>query len=190
MKRQSKFKFDYNNTLAWYAIHTKSGREEAVKSRIEKLKESRGLDEFVEELFIPYETIEEVRNNKVVEKKKKIYPAYVFGRIIMTDDVWYIIRNTQDVYGFIGSAGHRGKPTPFKDVDIDELKRKCGVPVKVNLDFEVGDKVLILDGLFKGHTGKVDFIGEDKAVVIVMVFNRESPIDIELYNLQRYVEEE
>ena len=183
-----KFKFDYDNTFAWYAIHTKSGREEAVKESIEKLKETRHLDEFVDELFIPYETVEETRNNKTVEKKKKIYSTYLFGKIKMTDDVWYIIRNTRDVYGFIGSAGHRGKPTPFKDSDIEALKIRCGIPVQINLDFCVGDNVLILDGPFKDRIGKVDSINSTEASVLLDMFGRETPVNIDVVSLQKNVD--
>lgn len=190
VKQDSKFKFDYNNTFAWYAIHTKSGEEERVKTRIEKLRDTRDLEPYVEELFIPYETIQSVKDDKVIEEKRKIYPTYVFGKIKMTDEVWYIIRNTQDVYGFIGSAGKHGKPTPFVESEINDLKRRCGIPIKVDLNFDVGDNVLILEGLFKDRVGKVSSIYEDKATVIVSMFNRDTPVEVETYNLQRYVEEE
>ncbi len=164
----------------WYAVHTYSGYENKVKTNLEKRIESMNMEEYIFRVMIPTEDVEEKKNNKVKINKRKVFPGYVLVEMIMTDDSWYVVRNTTGVTGFVGAGT---KPVPLHEAEVKTLLRQQGLDeTKRELDYEVGDNVEILDQSFRGMIGRVDLIDAEKGKVRVMVSlfgGRETPVDLE-----------
>ncbi len=164
----------------WYVAHTYSGYENNVKANIEKTIENRNLQDLILDVKVP---TEEVCEQKGEEKKittRKIYPGYVFVKMVMTDESWYIVRNTRGVTGFVGPGS---KPVPLTEAEIDSL----GVEVRtVKIDFAVGDNVRICDGPLESFIGEVEEIDTEKQKVRVCVsmFGRETPVELEFYQVE------
>ena len=160
----------------WYVVHTYSGYENTVKATIEKTIENRHLEDVIQAVSIPMETVTEMTENGPKVFERKVFPGYVLVKMVMTDEYWYIIKNVRGVTGFVGSGG---KPTPLTEDEVLQLgveKREIIVP------FAVGDSVTIVDGPFTSFTGTVDAIDvEGNSVrVIVPLFGRDTPIELEL----------
>ena len=143
----------------WYVVNTYSGHESKVKEKLEAKVESMGLQDYIYRIIIPETTEVEVKEGVKKEKKKKMFPGYVIVEMVMSDEAWYIVRNTPGVTGFIGSSGKGAKPTPLLPQEIDKILANMGMS-RVNIESElaIGDKVSIVDGPFKGMIGKVDNI--------------------------------
>ena len=161
----------------WYVVHTYSGYENKVMTTLMQAVESRHLQDRICEVFVPTETVVEVgKDNKQKEVERKLFPGYVFVKMIMSDDAWYIVRNTRGVTGFVGSAT---KPIPLTEQEVKNL----GVEVKqVEVNYSVGDTVQIIGGALEGFTGTVESIDVDNNVVkvIVSMFGRSTPAEVEL----------
>ncbi len=161
----------------WYVVHTYSGYENKVMTTLMQAVESRHLQDRICEVFVPTETVVEVgKDNKQKEVERKLFPGYVFVKMIMSDDAWYIVRNTRGVTGFVGSAT---KPIPLTEQEVKNL----GVEVKqVEVNYSVGDTVQIVGGALEGFTGTVESIDVDNNVVkvIVSMFGRSTPAEVEL----------
>jgi len=158
----------------WYVVHTYSGYESKVCTNLEKMVENRHMQDLILETKIPLETVTEIKDNKTREVEQKLFPGYVLVKMVMTDESWYVVRNTRGVTGFVGAAS---KPEPLSEAEINAL----GVETRsVKVDYEVGDSVEIMDGPFSGMTGVVDKIDTAEGRVRVMVFlmNRETPVDL------------
>lgn len=173
-----------NENKGWYAIHTYSGYENKVKTNLEKRIESMNMEDYIFRIVVPTEDVEEKKNNKLVTSKRKIFPGYVLVEMIMTDDSWYVVRNTTGVTGFVGMGT---KPVPLKDYEVTELLRLSGMddPRQI-IDYNVGDAVEILDGSFTGMIGNVESIDAEKGKVIVMMNlfgGRETPVDLEYHQV-------
>lgn len=166
------------NQKAWYAVHTYSGYENKVKTNLEKRIESMNMEDYIFRCIIPTETVHEVKNGATKEVQRKIFPGYVLVEMIMTDESWYIVRNTTGVTGFVGTGN---KAVPLHDYEVDQLLRGMGeeVPI-VELDAEVGDEVQIIDPSFAGMTGVIKEINPKKQQVIVSVtmFGRETETEL------------
>ena len=165
-----------SETAKWYVIHTYSGYENKVATNIEKAAENRGLEHLVEEVHVPTEMVTEIKDDKVREVERKIFPGYVLVKMIMNDDAWYIVRNTRGVTGFVGPAS---KPIPLTDEEVAKL----GVDVSsVVVDYAVGDTVKIIEGPLNDFVGIVEELDvkKDKVKVIVSMFGRETPVELTL----------
>ena len=160
----------------WYVVHTYSGYENTVKATIEKTIETRQLQDVIFEVSVPMETVTEVTDNGPKTIDRKVFPGYVLIKMIMTDDSWYIVKNVRGVTGFVGSGT---KPTPL----TEEEGLQLGVEKReIVVAFQVGDTVRITDGPLTSFTGKVDALDIDKnsVRVIVSMFGRETPVELEL----------
>ena len=159
----------------WYVAHTYSGYESKVKANLEKIVENRGLGDKIFDIRIPVETI--VEKNGDVEKvvEVKIFPSYVYIKMVMTDESWHAVRNITGVTGFVGPGS---RPTPLTDAEVEALNIE---EVKVRLAVNVGDNVQIVAGLFEGYSGVVQSISDDLRNVTVLVKRgrRDMPVELE-----------
>ena len=161
----------------WYVIHTYSGYENAVKTSIEKFVTGRGMEDMILRMEIPMETVTEVTDSGATrEVERKVFPGYVLIKMVMTDETWHLVRNVRGVTGFVGSAN---KAIPLSEEEVLAMgMEKHEIVVKYN----VGDHVRIMDGPLASFTGVVEEIEPEKNRVSVMVsmFGRETPVDLEL----------
>src|SRR6478752_143834 len=150
----------------WYVVHTYSGYENKVKTNLEKRVETMGMQDKIFRVVVPEEEEREIKNNKEKITKKKVFPGYVLVEIILTDDSWYVVRNTPGVTGFVGSAGGGAKPTPLLPDEVTNLLKQMGMDEKrVDIDVEVDESVLVNEGPFKNFEGKVEEVDYDKGKV-------------------------
>ena len=160
----------------WYVAHTYSGYESKVKANLEKIVENRGLGDKIFDIRIPVETI--VEKNGDIEKvvEVKLFPSYVYIKMVMTDESWHAVRNITGVTGFVGPGS---RPTPLSDAEVEALNIE---EVKVRLAVNVGDNVQIVAGLFEGYTGVVQSISDDLRNVTVLVKRgrRDMPVELEI----------
>lgn len=164
----------------WYVVHTYSGYENKVASNIETVVENRKLQDLIHEVRIPTETVTEIKDNKTREVERKIFPGYVLIKMVMNDDSWYVVRNTRGCTGFVGPGS---KPVPLTEEEVLAL----GVEkVKVEVNYQVGDMVNIVDGPLEGFSGVVEEIDAPKNSVRVTIsmFGRETPVEFELDQLE------
>ncbi|MEA4912795.1 MAG: transcription termination/antitermination protein NusG [Oscillospiraceae bacterium] len=164
------------DTAKWYVVHTYSGYENKVATNLEKLVENRRLHEFIEEVKIPTEKVIEIKDNKRKEVERKIFPGYVLVKMTMTDESWYVVRNTRGVTGFVGTTT---KPIPLTQAEVDKL----GVETKeIVIDYAVGDNVKVAEGPLAGFIGTVEEIDREKQKVKVKVsmFGRETSAELEV----------
>lgn len=170
---------------AWYAVHTYSGYENKVKSNLEKRIESMNMEEYIFRCIIPTETVREVKNGSAKEVQRKVFPGYVLVEMIMTDESWYIVRNTTGVTGFVGTGN---KAVPLHDYEVERLLQGMGeeTPI-VELDAEVGDEVQIIDPSFAGMTGIIKEINAKKQQVVVSVtmFGRETEAELDYTQIHK-----
>ena len=161
----------------WYVVHTYSGYENAVKTSIEKFVTGRGMEDQILRIEVPMETVTEVsESGEAKEVERKVFPGYVLVKMIMSDEGWYIIKNVRGVTGFVGSGT---KPTPLTDEEVQQL----GVEKhEVVVAYSEGDNVKICDGPLTSFIGVVDMldIEKNKVRVIVSMFGRETPVELEL----------
>ncbi len=172
----------------WYVVNTYSGHESKVKEKLESKIESMGMQDNIFRVVIPETTEVEVKDGVKKEKTKKMFPGYILVEMIMSDEAWYIVRNTPGVTGFIGSSGKGAKPTPLLPQEIDRILAQMGLSrVNVKDDLKVGDSVSIIDGPFKGMIGKVDNIDmeNNRLNIIIDLFGQETSVDVELFQVSK-----
>ena len=172
----------------WYVVNTYSGHESKVKEKLEAKVESMGLQDYIYRIIIPETTEVEVKEGVKKEKKKKMFPGYVIVEMVMSDEAWYIVRNTPGVTGFIGSSGKGAKPTPLLPQEIDKILAYMGMSrVNIESQLAIGDKVSIVDGPFKGMIGKVDNIDleNNRLNVLIDLFGQETPVEVEVYQVNK-----
>ena len=165
----------------WYVVHTYSGYENKVASSLEAVIENRNLRDMIQDVRIPVETVVEIKDGKRKETENKLYPSYVFVKMILTDETWYIVRNTRGVTGFVGASSQ--KPSPLSQKEVDAM----GVETKSQtIDFAVGDNVEIADGPLAGFIGEVVEIDADamKVKVNVSMFGRETLSELDLLQVK------
>lgn len=165
----------------WYVVHTYSGYENKVKANLEKMVENRGLEHLILEVTVPMEEQVEVKDGKRKTVMRKIFPGYVLVKVIMTDESWYVVRNTRGVTGFVGPGS---KPIPLSDDEI----RKMGVEdIPVELKADIGDNIRVISGPLENFIGVIEEIYPEKQKVRVSVsmFGRDTPIDLEYDQIQR-----
>lgn len=174
-----------DNGRNWYAIHTYAGYENAVAKNLQQRIESLGVEDRIFNVLVPIEKKIKIKGGKRVEVAEKIYPGYVLVDMIVTDDSWYIVRNTPRVTGFVGSGVY---PVPLSKKEIDELFSRMNTDTtKHKIDLLVGEIVIIVDGPFKDLEGRVDEIDEDrgKIKVNVSMFGRETPVEIDFLQVKK-----
>ena len=167
-----------NVGLKWYVAHTYSGYENKVKANLEKIVENRGLGNLIYDIKVPVETVVEKDGDKEKVQELKIFPSYVFIKMIMTDESWHAVRNITGVTGFVGPGS---RPTPLSDKEVLDMKIESTEEAKVQLKFSVGDEVSVISGLFEGYDGVVQSITEDLKTVTVLVKRgrRDMPVEID-----------
>ena len=163
----------------WYVLHTYSGYEDAVAKSLKQRVESLGMEDKIFDVIVPKEKKIKIKNGKRKVVEEKIYPGYVLVEMIVTDDSWYVVRNTPNVTGFVGAGT---TPVPISKQEIDILKTRMGVEEpQYKIDFRVGDSVKITDGPFKDSNGRVSEIDEarGKVKVLVDMFGRDTPVELD-----------
>jgi len=172
----------------WYVVNTYSGHESKVKEKLEMKAESMGMQDYICRIIIPEQTVVEEKNGVKKEKVKKLFPGYILVEMVMTDEAWYIVRNTPGVTGFIGSSGKGAKPTPLQPQEVDSVLRNMGMSrLEIDTDLEKGQKVKIVDGPFAGMFGTIDEIDKDSQVltVIIDLFGQETSVEVELNQIEK-----
>ena len=172
----------------WYVVNTYSGHESKVKEKLEQRAVSMGMTDNIFRVIIPETTEVEVKDGVKKEKTKKMFPGYILVEMVMSDEAWYIVRNTPGVTGFIGSSGKGAKPTPLLPQEIDRILVNMGMSrVNVEDDLKVGDSVSIVDGPFKGMMGKVDNIDTEnnRLNILIDLFGQETSVDVELFQVSK-----
>ncbi len=165
----------------WYVVHTYSGYENKVKADIEKTIENRHLEDEILEVRIPMEDVIEIRNGARKTVQKKLFPGYVLINMFMNDDTWYVVRNTRGVTGFVGPGS---KPVPLTEREM----RPLGIQSENYVyDFQVGDLVSVISGVWKDTTGVIQSMNENKQTVTINVelFGRETPVEISFAEIQK-----
>ncbi|MBI2474570.1 MAG: transcription termination/antitermination protein NusG [Candidatus Taylorbacteria bacterium] len=169
----------------WYAIHTYAGYENAVARNLKQRIESLGMEDKIFAVIVPTEKKIKVKGGKRAEEEEKVYPGYVLVEMIVTDDSWYVVRNTPRVTGFVGSGVY---PVPLDQKEVDTLlNRMSSDIVKHNIDLEIDDAVVIVDGPFKDLEGKVGEVDENrgKVKVLVSMFGRETPVELDFLQVKK-----
>ncbi|MBR2891902.1 MAG: transcription termination/antitermination factor NusG [Bacilli bacterium] len=178
----------YENERAWYVIQSYSGCENAAKSNLERRIKSLNMEDYIFQVLIP-ETVhtEKKKNGELKEVVEKIFPGYIFVDMIVTDESWFIVRNTPMVTGFLGSSGGGAKPVPLSDEEIIPILKQCGISIEANVKFKVGDEVQILNGNFTGQVGTVESINIDEQIVTVLVdfFGRQTPTEVHFDEIKK-----
>ena len=171
----------------WYVVNTYAGHENRVKDNLEKRLETMGISDNLFRIVVAEETQIEVKNEKSKEVVRNIFPGYLFVEMIMTDEAWYVVRNTPGVTGFIGSSGGGAKPFPVAKEEMEAIFKPIGqAGLKVDVNFKVGDRVQIVSGPFSGMEGVVDSMNDQTqvATVLIILFGRETPTDIAYIDLK------
>lgn len=169
----------YNSSKQWYAIHTYSGYEEKVAESIRQRAESLDMADKITDVIVPKEKQIEIKNGKRKVVEKKIFQGYVMVELKMSEDVWFVVRNTPNVTGFVGSST---EPTPVSEDEIQKIKQRMGADDPTHkIDFKVGEIVNINDGPFKGFDGSINEIDpiKGKIKVLVNMFGRETPVELD-----------
>ncbi|UOY91465.1 transcription termination/antitermination protein NusG [Ectobacillus sp. JY-23] len=172
----------------WYVVHTYSGYENKVKTNLEKRVETMNMQDKIFRVVVPEETEVEMRNGKEKLMKRKVFPGYVLVELVMTDDSWYVVRNTPGVTGFVGSAGSGSKPTPLLEEEVAVILKRMGVESeKVDFDFEMKETIRVKEGPFANYTGIIEEIDMEKQKVTVLVdmFGRETPVELDFNQVEK-----
>ena len=171
----------------WYVVNTYSGHESKVKEKLEARTESMGMQDYIFRVIIPETTEVEIKDGVKKEKVKKLFPGYVLVEMIMTDEAWYVVRNTPGVTGFLGSSGKGAKPFPLYKHEVDNILKTIGVTDKpIVVDLKEGDKIKLIDGPFKLMTGKVLEIDKENnmAKLSIDLFGQETTVEAELTQIE------
>ncbi|MCF0106815.1 MAG: transcription termination/antitermination factor NusG [Holdemanella sp.] len=176
----------------WYVVNTYAGQENRVKENLLRRISTMGLEDTLFQVVVAEEKEIEYKNGKPVEKVRNLFSGYLLVQMIMTDEAWYVVRNTPGVTGFIGSSGKGAKPFPVPQEEVDGVLRRIGKQdMNIQVDFEKGDTVEILHGAFEGYSGTVEEMDEEKkeATVLLILFGRETPTEIPYVDLKKVEQE-
>ena len=165
----------------WYVVHTYSGYENKVKTDLEKTVKNRELEEYFFDIVVPMEEQIEIKDGQRKANLKKVFPGYVLIKMIVTEETWYIVRNTRGVTGFVGSGTD---PIPLTD---EEIRAMGFEEVSISIDYDINDSVQILNGAFKDSIGTVQEINKEKhkVKVLISMFGRETPVELEFSQIQK-----
>lgn len=170
---------------AWYVIHTYSGYENKVKANLERRVASMAMEDKIFRVLVPMEEEYEYKDGKRKLTKKKIYPGYVIVEMIMSDDSWYVVRNTPGVTGFVGSGA---KPLALQEQEINLILHQMGIDEpRPKIDFETGEPVRVIRGPFENFSGIIEEISPEKGKlkVLVSMFGRETPVELEYNQVEK-----
>jgi len=172
-----------NDNRFWYVVHTYSGYENKVKANLEKRVESMGMEDKIFRVIVPTEEVVEYKDGKKKITPRKIFPGYVMVEMIVTDNSWYVVRNTPGVTGFVGSGV---KPIPLEEHEVDTILRDMGVETP-KADFSVGEAVKVITGPFQDFTGSITEINLDKGKIRVSIsmFGRETPVELDFHQVDK-----
>ena len=166
----------------WYVVHTYSGHENKVKATIENSVKNRGMEDYIKQVIVPTEdVIETTKTGKEKVRQRKIYPSYVLIQMIITDESWYIVRNTKGVTGFVGPGS---KPVPLTAEEMATLGIKTE---RVNIDFAEGDMITVIGGVWTGTAGTIKRIDDNRQTVTINVdmFGRETPVELNFSEVKK-----
>ena len=169
----------------WYVVHTYSGYENKVKANLEKRVDSMNMHDKIFRVLVPMEEEVEIKNGKKKTTKKKVFPGYVLVEMIVTDDSWYVVRNTPGVTGFVGSGS---KPISLQDSEVKAIMRQMGMEeARPKIAFQLKETVKVIAGPFDGFVGTIDEINPDrgKLKVRVSMFGRETPLELDFSQVQK-----
>ena len=166
----------------WYVVHTYSGYENKVKANIEKTIENRHLEDQILEVRVPLQDVVEVKNGVKKTVQKKLFPGYVLLNMVMSDDTWYVVRNTRGVTGFVGPGS---KPVPLTETEMFNLGIQAN---NIDVDFAEGDMVTVIGGVWKDTVGVIQSMNQSKQIVTINVelFGRETPVEISFTEIRKY----
>lgn len=174
-----------NQGRRWYVLHTYSGYEENVVQNLKQRIESMDMEDKIFNVMIPTEKKIKIKNGKRKIIEEKIFPGYVLVEMVVNDDSWYVVRNTPNVTGFIGTGTI---PTPLNDKEVKELQKRMGIEEpKFTIDISVGSPVKVIDGPFKNMDGKIVNIDETKGKVKILInmFGRETPVELDFLQIRK-----
>lgn len=171
----------------WYVAHTYSGYENKVKVDIEKTIENRHLEDQILEVTVPLQEVERIKNGRVTQAQEKVFPGYVLLHMFMNDDTWYVVRNTRGVTGFVGPGS---KPVPLSEAEVRSmglLPSDEARPIPVQIDFEVGDTVIVTSGAWEGRESVVQSINVPKRTVTIAVdvFGRDTEVELSFTEVKK-----
>lgn len=172
----------------WYVVNTYSGHENKVKEKLEMRANSMDMKDYIFRVIVPEETVIEEKNGVEKEKIKKLFPGYILVEMVMSDEAWFVVRNTPGVTGFIGSSGKGAKPTPLQPYEVDNILNSMGMNrIDIKNDLAVGDKIKIVSGTFEGYQGTIESIDEEQKIVnaIIDLFGQDTSIECELGQIQK-----
>ena len=172
----------------WYVVHTYSGYENKVKANLERRVQSMDMEDKIFRILVPVEEEFETKNGKKKAVMRKVFPGYVLVEMIMTDDSWYVVRNTPGVTGFVGSSGHGSKPIALLPNEVRGILIQMGVDeAKIKIDFHVKEVVRVVEGPFSNFVGSIEEIQADKQKVKVLVsmFGRETPLELDFTQIEK-----
>lgn len=184
---QGKRPWDYMEKN-WYVVHTYSGYENKVKTNLEKRIESMEMQDKIFRVLVPMEEETELKDGKKKTVMRKVFPGYVLVEMIMTDDSWYVVRNTPGVTGFVGSSGAGSKPTPLMPDEVQVILASMGVEEsRVIVDYEVGESVRLKEGPFANFIGLIEEVDakNGKLKLLVNMFGRETPVELEFSQVEK-----
>ena len=171
----------------WYVVNTYSGHEKKVKEKLEMRAESMDMQDYIFRVVVPEQTEVEVKDGVKKEKTKKLFPGYILVEMVMSDEAWFVVRNTPGVTGFIGSSGKGAKPTPLQPYEVDNVLRSMGISrLDVNNELEVGKKVKIIAGPFNGMFGVIEEIDleKQKLTLNVDLFGQDTSVETEISQVE------
>jgi len=171
----------------WYVVNTYSGHENKVKEKLEMRAESMDMKDYIFRVIVPEQTEVEVKDGVEKTKVRKMFPGYILVEMVMSDEAWYVVRNTPGVTGFIGSSGKGAKPTPLQPQEVDNVLKNMGMSrIEVDKELQIGTRVKIISGPFEGMFGKVDSIDvpNSKIMLLVDLFGQETSIEVEITEIE------
>lgn len=171
----------------WYVVNTYSGHENKVKEKLEMRAESMDMKDYIFRVIVPEQKVVEEKDGVTKEKVKKMFPGYILVEMVMSDEAWYVVRNTPGVTGFIGSSGKGAKPTPLQSYEVDNILNNMGMSrIDVNKELEVGTKVKIASGPFAGMFGTIDSVDAPSQTVMLLVdlFGQETSVEVNLSEIE------
>jgi transcription termination/antitermination protein NusG len=185
MEQEKEQKQKSDGKAHWYAIHTYAGYENAVVRNLKQRIESLGMEDKIFDVVVPTKKVVKVKRNKRVEEDERIYPGYVLVNMIVTDDSWYVVRNTPRVTGFVGTGTH---PVPLNEKEIKDLFSQMDESTAIHdIDLVINETVSVIDGPFKEMEGRVSDIDRErgKVKVLVSMFGRETPVELDFLQIKR-----
>ncbi|MBE6149974.1 MAG: transcription termination/antitermination protein NusG [Firmicutes bacterium] len=172
----------------WYVVNTYSGHENKVKEKLEMRASTMGMEDYILRVVVPEQTEVEIKDGKTKEKVKKMFPGYILVEMVMTDEAWFIVRNTPGVTGFIGSSGKGAKPFPLTPMEVDKILGSMGMSrLDIANELSVGDMVKVTSGPFTNMFGKIVSINLEKQSLEVALdlFGQETSVELELTQISK-----